>query len=104
MGPAYQAPFAKAVKKVVGDKMAVGTVGGITNGPQANELLEDGGLNVAMVARMFLKNPGLVWTLAEELGTEIHVGHQISRGFGGRAGGKKSGDAPADPRKKEEKS
>ena len=29
-GPGYQAPFAKAVKKAVGDKMAVGVVGSIT--------------------------------------------------------------------------
>jgi 2,4-dienoyl-CoA reductase-like NADH-dependent reductase (Old Yellow Enzyme family) len=102
-GPGYQAPFAKAVKKEVGDKMAIGTVGTITNGPQANELLEEGGLDVAIVGRMFQKNPGLVWTFAEELGTEIHLAHQISWGFGGRAGGKKRGDAPADPRKKDEK-
>jgi 2,4-dienoyl-CoA reductase-like NADH-dependent reductase (Old Yellow Enzyme family) len=102
-GPGYQAPFAKAVKKAVGDKMAVGTVGSIANGTLANELLEEGGLDVALVGRMFQKNPGLVWTFAEELGTEIHVAHQISWGFGGRAGGKKRGDAPADPRKKDEK-
>jgi 2,4-dienoyl-CoA reductase-like NADH-dependent reductase (Old Yellow Enzyme family) len=102
-GPGYQAPFAKAVKKAVGDKMAVGVVGSITNGLQANELLEEGGLDVAIVGRMFQKNPGLVWTFAEELGTEIHIAHQISWGFGGRAGGKKRGDAPADPRKKDKK-
>jgi 2,4-dienoyl-CoA reductase-like NADH-dependent reductase (Old Yellow Enzyme family) len=107
-GPAYQAPFAKAVKKAVGHTMAIGTVGTITNGPQANELLEEqregeSGLDVVLVGRMFQKNPGLVWTFADELGTEIHVAHQIGWGFGGSAGVKKRGDAPADPRKKDEK-
>jgi len=87
-GPGYQAPFAKAVKEAVGDKLAVGTVGSLTTGPQANQLLEEG-LDLAIVGRMFQKNPGLVWTWAEELGVEINVANQIRWGFGGRAGGKK---------------
>ena len=108
-GPAYQAPFAKAVKKAVGHKMAVGTVGTITNGPQANELLDDededgeNRLDVVLVGRMFQKNPGLVWAFADELATDIHVAHQIGWGFGGRAGGKKRGGASADPKKMAEK-
>lgn len=56
--------------------MAVGTVGTITSGKQANELLE-GGLDLAIVGRMFQKNPGLVWTFAEELGVQINVANQI---------------------------
>jgi 2,4-dienoyl-CoA reductase-like NADH-dependent reductase (Old Yellow Enzyme family) len=88
-GPAYQAPFAIAVKKAVGDKMAVSAVGAITNGPQAQSLVDDDGLDAIMVGRMFQKNPGLVWTFADELGVEIKVANQIGWGFGGRAGGKK---------------
>ena len=89
--------------------MAVGTVGTITNGPQANQLLEgedeeeEGRLDVVLVGRMFQKNPGLVWAFADELATEIHVAHQIGWGFGGRAGGKKRGGASADPKKVGEK-
>ena len=75
-GPAYQAHFAKAVKKAVGDKMAVGTVGSITEGKQANELLEDG-LDLVAVGRPFQKNPGLVWTWADELGLTVHWANQI---------------------------
>lgn len=56
--------------------MAVGTVGTITNGKQANELLEEG-LDLVIVGRMFQKNPGLVWTFAEELGVQINVANQI---------------------------
>ncbi|KAL8904103.1 MAG: hypothetical protein Q9207_003494 [Kuettlingeria erythrocarpa] len=82
-GPGYQAPFAQQVKEKVRDRMMVGTVGSITNGKQANELLEKG-LDLAIVGRYFQKNPGLVWSFAEDLGVEINVANQIRWGFGGR--------------------
>jgi hypothetical protein len=75
-GPGYQAPFAKAVKEKLGDKLAVGTVGTITSGKQANQLLEEG-LDLIIVGRMFQKNPGLVWSFAEELGVQVNVANQI---------------------------
>ncbi|KAI9672962.1 MAG: hypothetical protein M1817_003126 [Caeruleum heppii] len=87
-GPGYQAPFAKAVKKVVGDRMAVGVVGSLVSGKQANQLLEEG-LDLAIAGRMFQKNPGLVWAWAEELGVQIKVAHQMQWGFGGRPGAPK---------------
>ena len=86
-GPGYQAPFAHAVKKQVGDSLLVGTVGSITTGTLAQELL-DQGADAVLVGRFYQKNPGLVWSFAEELGVEIDVAHQISWGFHGRAGGK----------------
>jgi len=82
-GPGYQAPFAKAIKKAVGDTLAIGTVGSITSGKQANDLLEEG-LDVAIAGRMFQKNPGLVWAWADELGVEVNWANQIRWGFGGR--------------------
>ena len=87
-GGTYQAPFAKAVKDAVGDSLLVGVVGSITTGKQANDLLEDG-LDLAIAGRMFQKNPGLVWTWADDLGVEISAAKQIRWGFGGRAGGSK---------------
>ncbi|KAI4257404.1 MAG: hypothetical protein L6R42_005681 [Xanthoria sp. 1 TBL-2021] len=87
-GPGYQAPFAQKIKEKLGDKLLVGTVGTITNGKQANELLESG-LDLAIVGRMFQKNPGLVWTFAEELDVEINVANQIRWGFGGKVGARK---------------
>lgn len=84
VGPAYQAPFAIKVKKAVGDKMAVGSVGSITEGKQANELLEKEGLDIVTVGRMFQKNPGLVFTWADELDVEVNMPNQIRWGFGGR--------------------
>lgn len=106
-GPGYQAPFAKAVKKEVGDKMAVTSVGSITEGKQAQKLLDEG-LDAIFVGRMFQKTPvcaetyssdllssltpaqGLVWQWAEQLGVEIAIANQIRWGFGSRGFAKKS--------------
>lgn len=78
----------------------MGTVGSITSGKQANQLLEEG-LDLAIVGRLFQKNPGLVWTFADELGVEIDVANQIGWGFGGHHGpskrkGKKIGTGKTD--------
>ena len=86
-GPAYQAPFAKAIKEALGDSLIVGTVGAITSGTQANQLLEEG-LDAVLVGRMFQKNPGLVWSFADDLGIELNHANQIRWGFGGRSAGK----------------
>lgn len=98
-GPGYQAPFAKAVKKALpkDSKMYVSAVGSIESGVQAEAILTGKGegsqgeeeLDFIAVGRGFQKNPGLVWTWAEELGTEINVANQIRWGFGGRPGAKK---------------
>lgn len=84
-GPGFQAPFAKAVKKAVGDRLAVGAVGLITNGKLANEVLEDG-VDVVLVGRAFQKNPGAVWAFAEDLGVEFKAANQIAWGFSRRGG------------------
>ncbi|KAL4804482.1 hypothetical protein BDV18DRAFT_31781 [Aspergillus unguis] len=86
-GPGFQAPFAIAVKKVVGDKLLVGSVGMIDSGHLANSLVEKEGLDITLVGRGFQKNPGLVWTFAEELGVEIGMANQIRWGFTSRGGG-----------------
>lgn len=83
-GPAFQAPFALAVKKAVGDKLLVGSVGTITNGNLANELLEEGGLDAVLVGRWFQKNPAMVWQFAEDLGVDIKIANQITWAFGTR--------------------
>ena len=89
-GPGYQAPFAKAIKEAVGDKLAVGVVGTITSGTLANQLVEDG-LDLAIVGRLFQKNPGLVFAWADELGVEVRMPNQIGWAFSGR--GKKPAQA-----------
>ncbi|KAF9447222.1 FMN-linked oxidoreductase [Macrolepiota fuliginosa MF-IS2] len=87
-GEAYQAHFAAAVKKVVGDKLLVSAVGGLGNGPLAQRLLDQNQADVVFVGRQFQKNPGLVWAMAEELGVNINLAKQIGWGFRGR--GKKA--------------
>lgn len=55
----------------------------ITHGKQANRLLDEG-LDVAFVGRQFQKDPGTVWTFADELEIEIKIANQIGWGFKGR--------------------
>ena len=86
-GPAFQSPFAIAVKKAVGDKLAVSSVGLINNAKLADSLLEKDGLDFILVGRGFQKDPGLVWTWADELDIEISMANQIRWGFGSRGGG-----------------
>ncbi|KAK4902747.1 NADH-dependent flavin oxidoreductase [Elasticomyces elasticus] len=94
--PAYQAPFAIEVKKAVGDRMAVGTVGAINDARLANSLLEEKGLDFVAVGRGFQKNPGLVFAWADELGQQVQMPNQIRWGFGGRGktGPKLAADMP----------
>lgn len=85
-GPGYQAPFAKEIKKAVGDKMLISSVGSIKTGDQAQKIIAEEGepLDLIAAGRMFQKNPGLVWSWADDLGVEIKVANQIGWGFGGR--------------------
>ncbi|TKA66480.1 hypothetical protein B0A55_10065 [Friedmanniomyces simplex] len=82
--PAYQADFAIAIKKAVGAKLAVGTVGMIENARLANDLLEKEGLDMVTVGRGFQKNPGLVFAWADELKQQVQMPNQIRWGFAGR--------------------
>ncbi|KAI9824848.1 MAG: hypothetical protein M1819_000800 [Sarea resinae] len=84
VAPACQAPFAFAVKKEVGDKMAVGTVGLIETATLAEDLLEQG-LDIVAVGRGFQKNPGLVFAWADELGVTVQMPNQIRCGIVGRS-------------------
>ena len=45
-----------------------------------------GQADVIFVGRYFQKNPGLVWTFAEDLGVAVALAHQIEWGFKGRGG------------------
>jgi 2,4-dienoyl-CoA reductase-like NADH-dependent reductase (Old Yellow Enzyme family) len=49
VGLAYQALFAQVVKEAVGDKLVVGSVGSITNGKIAQEVLDKGQADVVLV-------------------------------------------------------
>lgn len=77
---AYQAGFAHDVKKALGDKLLVGSVGSITDGHMAQGVLDKGQADVAIVGRQFLRNPGSVWAFAQDLGVDIYLAHQIEWG------------------------
>jgi 2,4-dienoyl-CoA reductase-like NADH-dependent reductase (Old Yellow Enzyme family) len=82
--PAYQAQFSEAVKKSVGDKLLVSSVGNINTGKIAQKVLDDGQADVVFSGRWFQKNPSLVWTFADELGVNIALGNQMEWPFRGR--------------------
>lgn len=82
-GPAYQAPFSRDIKKIVGDKILVSAVGGIKTGKLAEEVLQSG-VDVVMAGRWMQKNPGLVYQFADELEVDVKMAQQIGWGFGGR--------------------
>ncbi|KAF4127022.1 2,4-dienoyl-CoA reductase or related NADH-dependent reductase, Old Yellow Enzyme (OYE) family [Geosmithia morbida] len=89
-GPGYQAFLAKHIKKAVGDRILISTVGSIKDGHLAQELIaggkdaDDAPLDLIAAGRMFQKNPGLVWAWADDLGVTTSLAHQIGWGFGGR--------------------
>ncbi|KAM0722110.1 hypothetical protein Q7P37_001551 [Cladosporium fusiforme] len=82
-GPAFQAPFAAAVKEAVGDRMLVAAVGMINNGVLANKLLQEDqeNLDVILVGRAFQRDTGLAWQFAKDLDVEIAMAGQIRWGF-----------------------
>ncbi|KAK7462890.1 NADH-dependent flavin oxidoreductase [Stygiomarasmius scandens] len=79
-----QQHFSAEIKQAVGDKILVGTVGGIKSGVQAEKYLQENVADAVFVGRYTQKEPHIVWKFAEELGTTIHVANQIAWGFYGR--------------------
>ncbi|KAF9581667.1 hypothetical protein BGW38_001226, partial [Lunasporangiospora selenospora] len=67
--PSYQVHFAERIKKEV-PGLIVMAVGVITNGPQAEEILERGQADLIAVARGFLRDPTLALRAARELGLQ----------------------------------
>lgn len=86
--PAFQSDLSAALKAAVGDKILVGTVGGITSGAIAQGVLDDRKADVCFVGRWLQRNPGLVWQFAEELGVHTVQAHQAEWGFLGRGVGR----------------
>ncbi|OSX61311.1 hypothetical protein POSPLADRAFT_1146981 [Postia placenta MAD-698-R-SB12] len=86
----FQVPLARAVKQAHGSKIFVSAVGGITNGHLAQAILDEDSADVVFVGRYFQKNPGLVWSFAEDLGVALRQARQIEWGFTGRGIGQKA--------------
>jgi 2,4-dienoyl-CoA reductase-like NADH-dependent reductase (Old Yellow Enzyme family) len=77
-GPGYQVPLAEGVHEGAG--APVSAVGQITNGLQAEEILQRGEVDVVMVGREFLRDPFLGLRAAHELGEQVVWPVQYERG------------------------
>lgn len=80
-GPAFQVPYAAAIKKAVGDKLLVAAVGMINNGNLGEKILNEDDLDVILVGRAFQRDTGLAWQFAKDLDVEIAMAAQIRWGF-----------------------
>ncbi|MCD7033260.1 NADPH dehydrogenase NamA [Metabacillus sp. GX 13764] len=77
--PGYQVPFADLIRNKA--NMATGAVGLITNGLQAEEILQSGRADLIFIAREFLRDPYFPRTAAAQLKTEIEAPVQYERGW-----------------------
>ncbi|WP_254767822.1 NADH:flavin oxidoreductase/NADH oxidase [Salinilacihabitans rarus] len=69
-GPNYQVPLAEAVRERVGDEVAVGAVGGVTEPEQADALVRNGRADLVLVGREFLRDPYFPLRAADRLDSE----------------------------------
>jgi 2,4-dienoyl-CoA reductase-like NADH-dependent reductase (Old Yellow Enzyme family) len=83
VGPNYQVPLAERVKTETESDIAVGAVGGITTGEQADALIRNGRADLAIVGREFLRDPYFPLHAARDLGREdaVDVPVHYRRGF-----------------------
>lgn len=77
VGPAYQLPFAVAIKEKTGSKTA--TVGIIKTATQAADIIEKDQADLIMIARSFLDDPHLPLHFAKELSVDIPWPKQYER-------------------------
>ncbi|MFP8955489.1 NADH:flavin oxidoreductase/NADH oxidase [Natrialbaceae archaeon A-CW3] len=69
-GPNYQVPLAEGISDAVGEEIAVGAVGGITQPEQAEAIVRNDRADLVLVAREFLRDPYFPLRWADELGLE----------------------------------
>lgn len=75
--PAYQLPFATAIKRACG--LATISVGLISEAEQANTIIEQGEADVVAMARAVLWNPRWGWHAAAQLGATVAAVPQYAR-------------------------
>lgn len=76
VGPGYQVPFSKAIRKT---GILTGTVGFITSARQAETILQEDKADLILFARELLRNPYFALHAAKELGDETHWQNQYLR-------------------------
>lgn len=72
-GPNYLIPYAEAVTEAVGEAGLVGGVGKITTGEQADALVRNGRIDLAILGREHLRDPYFTLHAATDLGREDGV-------------------------------
>ncbi|WP_404452935.1 NADPH dehydrogenase NamA [Virgibacillus necropolis] len=77
--PGYQIPRCEAIRKEA--SIPTGAVGLITNGIQAEEILQNDRADLIFVARALLSNPYWAKEVADELGQSIEAPTQYKRGW-----------------------
>ncbi|SDJ66001.1 NADPH dehydrogenase NamA [Sediminibacillus albus] len=77
--PGYQVPQSEAIKHKAG--IATGAVGLITNGIQAEEILQNQRADLIFLARALLRNPYWAKSAADELGCQLEAPKQYQRGW-----------------------
>ncbi|WP_226671578.1 NADPH dehydrogenase NamA [Metabacillus litoralis] len=77
--PGYQVRFAEKIKEQAA--IATGAVGMITNGLQAEEILQNERADLIFIARELLRDPYFPRTAAAQLGEEIQAPKQYDRGW-----------------------
>ncbi|GAA5978872.1 hypothetical protein JCM10908_002719 [Rhodotorula pacifica] len=83
VGPGYQVPFAEAIRNEFTDedRIPISSVGLITGGKQAEEILQSGKADLVSIAREFLRDPALVFNWAQELGIVVSVPVEMQRAY-----------------------
>lgn len=79
LAPGYQIPFAQRIRQESG--VAVGAVGLISQAQQANAIVQEGQADAVLIARQSLRDPYWPLRAARELGVELAVPTQYSRGW-----------------------
>ena len=77
LAPAYQVPFAEAIKKATG--LTTIAVGLITEAAQAEEIVASGKADMVALARGMLYDPRWAWHAAAELGGQVSAPPQYWR-------------------------
>ena len=82
VGPSYQLPYAEAIREhvdEVGADITVGTVGGITEPEQAEEIVANGRADAVLMAREFLRSPYWPLHAADDLSEDVEWPVQYRR-------------------------
>ncbi|EDO19123.1 hypothetical protein Kpol_2000p91 [Vanderwaltozyma polyspora DSM 70294] len=71
----------KMIKSQTPEGLKLASPGGIHSGREAEMLFEEENLDILLVGRPFLENPGLVWTWCDEMGISVNEAVQYTWGF-----------------------